>query len=208
MRIPYYYQSDVEYANKRLSATFVRLSSGGKLFYVQSVEQGDGKKHVARGLKFGAEDTLRTDAPNWGVPATLVDTSEFDMAPIELGYIFCKRLEKGVYVSRFPMRNIYKQGLHTNALSFSDGSRDYLNPSELFAPMLNSYPKLGVAATLAPKKNTTIPFARAFAVTTKSQIEYMGRQVVGHVADNNGVSVAVLDPKFSFLQQHLDWSTK
>lgn len=210
LHVPYYYRDDIEYANKRLSSTYV-LTTDKKLMLVNSIgEQIDPKTNksqlFASGIKIGFEDKLKNDSPNYGLPTVLVNVSELNLAPLTLGYIYSARDQRAVYLSRYPMRQIYKQGLHTNAISFSLGSKHSLTPDELLSPVFNVYPSIRVAYELAVKRGSVVPFCRDFAIEHKGSIEYRGRDIVGKIEFADKKVVPVLDPKFAYLQQHLDWS--
>lgn len=214
-KVAFYYKDDCDYANKRLNNTYV-LNKAGNLFLVGSVhvppttKTGDKKpeKLIASGWEFTFGGVLKLDEPNWGIPTTECPAEELNLEPLSMGYLFSKRRGTGVFVARLPMRTTYKQGLYMGSLIFSSGGKSDIVPTELLMPIMNVYPSLTVAMSLAKKAGSTYPFSRNFAVDHEGVVHYRGQHLVGAVVMDGARPVIALSPKYTYLQQHLDWSLK
>lgn len=193
MGIPYYYGTDHEYAQKRLSNTTVFDKSGG-LFNIQDVSlDPTGKYLIFSGHNAAGESFyLRSE--------------DLDMTPLMLGYTVLPERNYSAFLSRLPARSGYKQGLSFSSVSISHGSRGHLRVSHLEQPAKNIYPKFSkVKELVSGSIHYDLPFSRHFALSPKLDIVYRGRAIVGKV---NKQGDAVLNPSFSYLQQHLDTVTK
>lgn len=187
--IPYYYGADFEYAQRRLSNTFV-LSTSGKLLQIMSLVA------AKDGLDVLAEDVASGVAI--GLPA-----SELDMTPLTLGYSYIQDSKRASFLSRIPARNINKQGLVFNAVKSSHCHNRYLCGKHLLQPVFNQYPTLSEALKLLSGKDkpASVPISRHFAISADHKIEYRGSLYVGEL---NEKKQPILYPKSAYLQQHLD----
>lgn len=187
--VPYYYGTDVEYANKRLQHTLVYSSKKKDLVYIQGVIE-----NPEQGVQIVANLVSDIKAP--------LDLSpeDIDLEPIPLGYCFLTKKQKSIFLTRIPMRSAYRQGLALNCMNFSGFNKSDLELKDLFMPAFNSYPTLD-SAKKAIKKFSSMPFSRHFALDNKEQVLYRGRWAVGRL-DAKGYPI--LDSKYGYLQQHLD----
>lgn len=189
--IPFYYtnsqgkisETDVDYAQKRLSHTTVFLKNGG-LFWIENVKILGGSL-VFSGVKDRALAEFKSE--------------DLDMTPLQMGYTIVENYS--TFLSRNPARSGYKQGLSFSTLSLSHGRRGDLRYYNLEMPALNKYGSFQDAVRLAPTSSYDIPFSRMFAVSNKLELIYRGMAVVGIV---NSSKDCVLKPSFAYLQQHLD----
>jgi hypothetical protein len=199
--IPYYYGADLEYANKRLGGTFINTVHN-RLFYLTEVATTVENKKV----KLVANGTFISDDPNASSEAALLPVEELDMSPLQLGYVFCRKRQRPVFVSRLPMRNAYRQGLSMNTIETSEGTRNDISATDLLMPVYSRYPNLKTARDMAVKGYGQ-PFSRQFAINPEGLLVYRGRAIVGKI-EGDAKPVAVLSPQHAFLQQHLDWVLK
>jgi len=217
--VKYYYKDDCDYANKRLQNTYV-LTSDNDLFLVSNVffkAVGTNSKTLkplveltTQGLRIRKDGKTKVN-PNegsWGIAIEELPTESLNMEPLSLGYVLSKRRKEAIFLSRYPSRTSYKQGLFMGAVRTSCGSKSDVYPDELLQPVFNTYPNLSEALALT-KSFSTVPFSRAFAVERSTKnVLYRGSLVVGEAVKGGGKDLVRLFPQFSYLQQHLDWSLK
>lgn len=200
--IPYYYDSDLDYANKRLSNTGV-LGTKGELFFVKSIENSPEGKTLARVCEITTKEVT---------PDKFVTLDRLDMTPVNLGYLFCTTAGKAAFLVRKPMRSTYKQGFYTGACESVGVNRGDISWSDFLMPIFGNYPTLKEAFNKLETYHS-YPFSRFFALSrgTKgvADLYYRGDKRVGEASlSNNGEVVLTLFPKFTFLQQQLDWCKK
>lgn len=191
--IPYYYGTspvDIDYAMKRLSNTYV-FRTDGSLFYIESV---------------GIDADSKPFFQGWGEkePAA-IKSEELDMTPITLGYTIVEDREFSSFLSRLPSRSGFKQGLSMSSVSLSHGSRGHLRFNSILIPARNKYQTFKEVRDLAHKFRYDLPFSRHFAVSKNKDLVYRGQFNVGKI---NKQGDAILEPRWSYLQQHLDTVTK
>lgn len=210
-QIDFYYKDDLEYSNKRLSNCFVFHKDLSLIYIDRVMSNGEAKnpKLFVVGAKASLDSKMDYDKSFWGVPLSEIPVNELNMAPLELGYCYSSLRRRASFLSRIPFRTAYKQGLCLSFVKIHGGAKNDFSPKDLLYTALGKYPTLQEAFSLATKNVTKVAFSRNFAVEHSGEIEYNGDKFVGKLARTpKGVCTVVLDPKYGFLQQHLDWSLK
>lgn len=193
--IPFYYGLDLEYAQKRLTSTMVFLRDGS-LFQIEEVHAKPATLVKPVHLIFSGHD---------GNEHKIVESNDLDMSPITLGYTVLEDYEYSTFMTRIPSRSGYKQGLAFSAILTSYGSRGHLKLKHVIMPAMNRYKPFKEVRDTVGSKKYEIPFSRHFALAPNKNLFYRGNNIVGKV---NKQGDAVLEPRFSYLQQHLDTVTK
>lgn len=176
------YGDDYEYANTRLAETIVRL--GDDPVYVHMVEQG--MRVVYQKLEDMDGDIKE------------VHIDELDLRPVKLGYI---NVRGGCdYLTRFPMRRDWRQGLRKGNFCAVGGVLDAMriNYKDLDRVIRGIYPSFDKAVSL--KYSTA--WHREWAVKKVDDAKllwYKGQKIVGTIDDNG----PMLNEKFIYLREAL-----
>ena len=182
------YHDDLEYAQRRLNNTLVRLSNGHP-FMVLNTRFNENFRVVCEGEDLKLRE-LKT--------APLTD---IDLTPVPLGFVNAEG-GKVAYVSRKPMRRDWKQGLSNNSISvWGDGRFNSFRA--LVQPILKEYPSFARALEQIQTRKG-VAFSRDFAlINSDNQIKLFYRKYeVGVVVNRR----PVLNPDKFYLEQHLNES--
>jgi hypothetical protein len=185
------YESDTEYAARRLNGTVVKAVAG-YLFLVDNTYRSPDGRLVHSGTN------LRSNLPEY------LFHSDLDLTPIPLGMV---NLRTGmVYVSRKPMRRYWRQGFSEACMTVKhfSGDRGRVPYKLLEQPLENAYPTFRSALTSLKRSSSphnSKAFSRDFGLEKIDNIVhviYRGYRV-GEVQDD----VPILTPRHAFLQEHL-----
>lgn len=187
------YQGDLEYADSRLSDSWMRDKSGS-LIYVRRVR--------VEGVHY-----MRPKAENF----QLCRLEDLNTDPVPLGFVNWGK--EAIYVSRIPTRS-WKQGLRSNSVYTSKAVNipSLLNSFNLDRTVRGIYPTVVDGLELVTNSEMySVAFSRNFAFTQakglskgKYLLLYKNKTVGTLFSENNKEVLTTLAPEYKFLQESLD----
>lgn len=167
------YVNDPGYVDGRLRQTVVRLNTGAPVYVesVRAMEVGEGLMVFYKPINISSFGSMRRES-----------IEELDLTSPPLGYTNYDG--KSYFLSRYPMRRDWRQGLRRDNLASSTdgkGLRPYTFSSllPLVIPILKSYPSYKETVERVEDIYTSCAFTRNFALDDRGRIWYKGREVVG-----------------------------
>lgn len=174
------YVNDPAYVEGRLRQTVVRLNTGAPVF-VESV----GTDMTVRGEKLLLYYRYISISKFSDIANKRIE--EFDLTSPPLGYTNYEG--KSYFLSRYPMRRDWRQGLRRDNLAESAEGRTrpytFSSLSPLVIPILKNYPSYRETIERVEDIYTSCAFTRNFALDDRGKLWYKGREWVGK--DKEGV---------------------